>query len=107
MTARERLPNRRRSEVFDFVCPGDGLRYTATLSFYGDGRPAEVFVGNHKSGSHVDNAAKDAAILASLALQYGAPVAVLRGALLRDHLGRAVTPVAAALDAIDEADGRG
>lgn len=98
MSARERLPNRRRSETFAFRCDGDNMNYTATVSFFPDGRIAELFVSNHKTGSHVDHAAKDAAILASLALQYGAPLDVLRNALQRDHMGRAITPVAAALD---------
>ena len=102
--ARRRLPNRRLCETFTFVCPGDRLTYTATVSHFADGGVAEIFVSNHKSGSHADHAAKDAAILASLALQFGAPLETLRNALLRDHQGHAITPVGAALDRLAEGD---
>jgi ribonucleoside-diphosphate reductase alpha chain len=95
---RERLPNRRRSQSFSFEC--SGLRYTATASWFDDGRLGEVFVGNHRADSHADACAKDAAILASLALQYGAPLDVLRRALLRDSHGRPSTPIGCALDII-------
>jgi hypothetical protein len=95
---RERLPNRRESQSFTFEC--SGLRYTATASWFDDGRLGEVFVGNHRADSHADACAKDSAILASLALQYGAPLDVLRRALLRDSHGRPSTPIGCALDII-------
>jgi hypothetical protein len=99
MTAeRQRLPNRRRSESFGFEC--NGLRYTATASWFEDGSLGEVFVGNHRADSHADACAKDAAILASIALQYGAPLDVLRRALLRDSQDRPSTPIGCALDLI-------
>ena len=95
---RERLPNRHSSLNFSFEC--NGLRYTATASWFDDGRPGEVFLGNHRADSHADACAKDAAILASIALQYGAPLNVLRKALLRDSQGRPSTPIGCALDII-------
>ena len=94
--ARERLPNRRHSESFGFEC--NGLKYTATVSWFDDGRPGEVFVGNHRADSHADACARDAAILASLGLQYGIPLDVLRNALLRDSRGHPSTPIGCALD---------
>jgi hypothetical protein len=93
---RTRLPDRRCSESFSFEC--NGLRYTGTVSFYDDGRLGEVFLGNHRADSHADACAKDAAILASIALQFGAPLDVLRRALLRDAQGRPSTPIGVALD---------
>jgi hypothetical protein len=98
MTARERLPNRRRSEQFSFQC--NGLAYTATVSFYPDGRLAEIFLSNRKSGSHSDSIARDSAIVASLCLQAGVPVETIRHALLRDSRGIASLPLGAALDKI-------
>jgi hypothetical protein len=95
---RQRLPDRRASTVFGFEC--NGLRYTASASWFDDGRLGEVFVGNHRSDSHADACAKDAAILASIASQFGAPLDVLRKALLRDALGRPSTPIGCALDSI-------
>jgi ribonucleoside-diphosphate reductase alpha chain len=98
MTARERLPNRRLSETFAFEC--NGLRYLAGVSRYGDGRLAEIFISNAKAGSHSDAAAKDSAVVASLALQFGVPLEVIRHALLRDSNGRPSSPLGAALDLI-------
>ena len=93
---RERLPNRRQSETFSFECVG--LRYTATASWFYDGRLAELFLNNHKSNSAADVNARDAAITLSLALQNGADVQTIRKALCRDGHGRANGPLGAALD---------
>lgn len=96
--ARQRLHNRRGSESFDFECAG--LRYTATVSYFPDGRLAEVFLNNHKAGSQAGANARDSAVVASLALQHGVPVEVIRGALLRDPRGKASSPLGEALDLI-------
>jgi len=98
MTARRRLPNRRASVNVELVVAG--LRYTATFSRYPDGLPYEVFLQNHKPGSQSDFHARDAAIVASLALQHGVPLETIRRALLRDPQGRASTPLGVALDLI-------
>src|SRR5688500_13571710 len=96
--ARERLPNRRPNETFAFECTG--LRYLCTFSRYPDGRLFELFISNAKAGSHSDAAAKDSAVVASIALQYGVPVEVISRALLRDQRGNAASPLGAALDCI-------
>jgi hypothetical protein len=44
-------------------------------------------------------------VLCSIALQYGAPVEVLCGALLRDARNQPQSPIGAALDAIAAMDG--
>ena len=98
MTARQRLPDRRRSESFTFEL--NGLRFTATLSCFDDGRIGELFLNNHKFGNQSDTNARDAAILLSFALQYGADIETIRRALCRDSAGRALGPVAEALDII-------
>ena len=100
MNTRQRLPNRRPSETFALEC--DGLTYLATISRFADGRLAEIFISNAKVGSHSDAAAKDAAVVASIALQHGVPVDVIRHALLRDTHGRASSPLGEALDRIVE-----
>jgi ribonucleoside-diphosphate reductase alpha chain len=94
--ARERLPNRRGSLTFDVESLG--LSFTVTASRFSDGRPAEVFIRNHKCTSAAGIMASDAAIAASLALQFGCPVEVLRRALSRDAQGKASSPLGAALD---------
>jgi hypothetical protein len=96
--ARQRLPNRRASENLTFEL--DGLRFTATVSRFADGRIAELFLNNHKSGNQVDTNARDAAILLSFALQFGADVETIRTALCRDARGQPLGPIGAALDLI-------
>jgi hypothetical protein len=95
---RRRLPNRRYSETFNIEA--SGLSYTVTVSRFEDGTLAAIFLSNHKNGSHADISARDAAVTASIALQYGTPVDVLRGALIRDSRGVASGPLGVALDAL-------
>lgn len=97
---RRRLPNRRNSETFDLEV--GGLKYTCTVSKFGDGAIGELFLQNHKPGSQSDSNARDAAVAGSLALQYGCPLETLQRALLRDFAGQASTPLGAALDRIAE-----
>jgi hypothetical protein len=101
MTARARLPNRRLAETFELECAG--LRYTCTVGRFTDGRLAEIFISNHKTNSGADVNARDAAIVASIALQFGADVETIRRALCRDARGNASGPLAAALDKIEGA----
>jgi hypothetical protein len=97
-TARERLPNRRACVSFSFVC--NDLDYTATVSYFADGRLAEIFLSNCKAGSHSDAAAKDSGVVCSIALQHNVPVETIRRALLRDARGNPSSPLGAALDII-------
>ena len=99
MTAgRQLLPNRRASELFDFEAMG--LRFTASVSRYPDGRVSELFCDNHKAGSQIGTLVRDAAILLSFALQHGADIEAIRRALCRDSSGRALGPIGEALDLI-------
>jgi hypothetical protein len=95
MTERQRLPNRRASTTFNFNCGPH--RYTVSY-FPGTDQLAEIFLGNGCAGSDVDAAAKDSAVVASIALQHNVPVEVIRQALLRDPRGRASSPLGQALD---------
>jgi hypothetical protein len=97
--ARQRLPNRRASETFGFQCGPH--QYTATISYFpGTDQLAEIFLGNGRAGSDIDAAAKDSAVVASIALQHDVPVDVIRKALLRDLHGVASSPLGMALDLI-------
>ena len=98
--ARRRLPDRRASETFDVE--SCGLRFTVTASHFDDHRLAEVFIQNHKADSTAGIMASDAAIAASLALQFGCPVEVLRWALKRDGQGKALSPLGVALHLLDQ-----
>jgi ribonucleoside-diphosphate reductase alpha chain len=79
------------------------MSFTASISRYPDGTLAEIFLTNPKVGTHADIAARDSAVVASLALQHGVPVDTLRRALLRDSKGVASGPLGVALDNIIEA----
>jgi hypothetical protein len=81
--------------TFDFEL--HGLKFTATGSPVTDGGLAEIFLTNHKAGSTVGIMAADAAdaaIAASLALQFGCPLETLRRALCRDGRGSASSRLA-------------
>ncbi len=79
--------------------------FAATISRFDDGRLAKIFIGNHQVGNHADTAAKDSAVVASIALQFGADLATLRKALLRDPGGAASGPLGVALDMADDGGG--
>ena len=95
---RQRLPNRLGHEVVAFEhC---GVRYLAGMGRFGDGRLAEMFLNGAKCGTGLDTAAKDAAILCSLNLQAGIPVAVIRRALTRNGDGSPSGPLGRILDIV-------
>ena len=96
--ARERLANRRAAETLAFE--RDNLKYQMTTGLYPDGRIGEVFLNAEHANSLLDVLAHDAAILASLALQFGCPLEIIRHAIKRDSGGTAASPIGAALDLI-------
>ncbi len=96
--SRRRLPDRRGSMTF--TLQAGGLSFTATVSQFDDGEPGEIFLQDHKADSTAGIMASDAAIAASLALQFGCPVQTLRRALCRDARGNASGPLGVALDTI-------
>jgi hypothetical protein len=98
---RERLPNRRRNESFEFF--HGGLGFTASVGFFEDNRVAEIFLSSRKPGSPIEAIARDAAVTVSIALQFGAPLETICSALTKDHDGQAATLLGAALDKLAEA----
>lgn len=97
MTARARLPNRRAHELINF--DHRGYRYTAGVGRFADGRLAEVFLNvSGRVGTEIETVARDAAILASLALQHGASVETIRHALTRNVDGSASGAIGTLLD---------
>jgi hypothetical protein len=101
MNARQRLPNRRRNESFEFF--HSGLGFTATAGFFEDNRVAEIFISSECVGSPIEATARDCAILSSLCLQAGMDIGTIRRALTRGHDGSAATAIGAALDKLAEA----
>jgi hypothetical protein len=96
---RQRLPNRRAAETLAFE--RDNLNYQMTVGHYPDGRVGEIFLNAEHANSLLDVLAHDAAIIASLALQFGCPLDTLRHALKRDGQGIAASPIGEALDRIE------
>jgi hypothetical protein len=78
------------------------MRFTCSASWFEDGSLAEVFLTNGKAGSQAGINAQDSAVVASIALQFGVPLGVLRHALMRDSQGCPSGPLAAALDRFAE-----
>jgi ribonucleoside-diphosphate reductase alpha chain len=100
---RERLPDRRACTTFEFdheTSSKAKFHYKCSYSRFADGRLGELFLQNTKAGSDADANARESAIAASLALQFGCPIDTLRGAVLRNGDSSAATPLGAALDRI-------
>lgn len=94
------LPTRRNSEAFDFI--HDGIAYRAAFS---RAEPAygplmEVFLEGGKPGSSVQALARDCAVLASIALQYGAPLSIIHKALTRVDDENAAGPMGKFFDLV-------
>ena len=70
---RRSLSQRRAAETFDLRFRNQ--LFTVTVGFYTDGTPGEVFIDGGKTGQDIQSIARDAAVVLSLALQHGTPVA--------------------------------
>ena len=96
---RQALPTRRAADVVSFI--HEERQWTASFGRFADGRVAEVFLDTDKE-SAVADAAREAALVASIALQFGCPLETLRHALD----GRDVSPLGAALALMVDATAR-
>lgn len=99
MSHREPLPARRYAETMNFL--HDGHRFTATVGFYDDGRPGEIFLRAGKSETALESMCRDVAVIASIALQYGAPLETIAKALTRLSDGRPAGPMGALLERVE------
>ena len=93
---RKKLPNRRQRTPVEFE--HEGISYKGGAGHYPDGRVGEVFLSGGKSGYLLQALSSDGAVAASIAMQYGAPIDVLRNAMLRDDKGAAAGPLGKLLD---------
>jgi len=98
--ARARLADRRGGENFDFVI--GTTRFTASVRKGTRGRVAEVFLNSSKIDSDVDLTARDAAILISIALQYGITPHEMAHSMGRNSDGAPSSPIGAILDILAE-----
>ena len=90
MPTRRRLPNRRPHEVFEFEL---GVRYRAGVGYFENGGVAEIFLSANKFDSDLDVHARDSAIAASLALQYGASIEVIYKSMTKNANGAPSGPL--------------
>lgn len=95
---REPLPQRRAAEAFELQHGGKAVTFHVTLGYYDDGRVGEVFISGTKSGTEVEANVRDTAILMSLALQHGVPLATLASAITREQDGKPSTIIGVVLD---------
>lgn len=95
---RELLPARRQSETLNFRA--GGVVFTATMGYYEDGRLGEVFLNAGKIASETDVAARDSAVVLSIALQHGVSVEAVRAALTRRADGTPEGPMGILLDVL-------
>lgn len=99
MSDRQPLPNKRPLEAFDFS--HEGIDYHATIGRFEDGGISELFLDAGKTGSAVNVMARDAAVVLSVARQYGTPIEVIRDALTKLHDGSCAGAVGIALQMAD------
>lgn len=102
MAERERLPDRRQHTTVAFQ--HDGIDYIGRGARFADGRLAEVFMDGGAIGSSLYFMAKDAAVVLSLALQYGTPIDTIRAALSQEIDGTPRGPVGKLLALMVAAD---
>lgn len=95
---RERLPNRRPNETQEF--DRDGIRITLTVGYRPNGEVGEIFLNADRADSMLDVLMSDAAIIASIALQYGVSLRQIAHAIKRDRFGIASSPIGTAIDRI-------
>ena len=74
-TARRRLPDERKAITHRFEIAQHTVYMTVGL--FEDGQPGELFINTAKEGSTISGLLSTAAILTSMALQYGVPLKTL------------------------------
>jgi hypothetical protein len=95
MSEREKMLDRRRSEIADIEC--DGVPYIITAGRFPDGRVGEFFIDGPKVGSAAATMARDGAILCSLLLQHGVEPAKILRTLTKLKDGTPAGPIGKAL----------
>ena len=88
------LADRRAAELINFRHAG--RQWTLTVGRFADGRVGELFIDAEKT-SPLAALASDAAVIASVALQFGSPLETLQHALRDRNTG----PLAVALGLVD------
>ena len=108
---RLKLPNRRAQVVMTLPHPGlDGGVLYDVAAGYDPAAPGlrlmEVFITAQKTQSAMGISSHDLGTAISIALQYGAPLAVLAGAMARDEHGNPQGIAGAVLDELVKMEGK-
>jgi hypothetical protein len=99
--SRRTLPNRRAGSLQTIIF--NGRSYAIGISRYADGAPAEVFIDQDKAScDDMGAVARDSAVALSIALQFGTPIDVIRGAVTRNPDGSAASLIGAVVDMLAE-----
>lgn len=103
---RKKLPDRRGGTTIEFRhrIGISEQAYLVTVGFYpDDGQPGELFINTSgRAGSESDTNVSDAAVAASLALQYGCPLDLLRRSMKHDADGSPTGPLGRALLVVEQ-----
>lgn len=95
---RESLPPRRGCETVEVLWLGTVIQIG--VGRFDDGRISELFVTGPKAGTDVQHESRDAAIIVSLALQFGCPFETLVESLSRDERGRSSSLIGTVIDCV-------
>ena len=94
------VPDTRRANA-TFAMVWQQRAYAVTLGYLQDHRTSiEVFVSAAKTASDLEALARDAAIIMSFAMQYGAPLGALARAVSRGEGGAPASVIGAVLDGV-------
>ena len=94
---RQRLPNRRECETYEFE--RDKLKYTISYGRPHHGGPVrELFINAGKSGTNMESLMCDASTAISVALQNGATPQELAHSITRNPDGTPASPIGQILD---------
>lgn len=99
---RQALKNRRSHDVSEFSFHGN--HYTLGVGYFDAGKkqPAEVFLDCRKITSETACIARDAAVVLSIALQYGVDLETMRKAITREEDGSPSSVTGMVLDILGE-----
>ena len=93
---RQRLPNRRFNETFEFT--HEGVGFTASYGRDVQGRVKELFLSGGKAGSVIEAMMSDASTAISIALQNGVEPTDLAHSVVRNADSTPASPIGVVLD---------
>lgn len=105
MPNRKTMPERRPAwtrKIEYKTWSGQTFHYLMSVGRFEDGTIGEVFLDTNKAGTDAQALASDAAIIFSIARQYGVPIPVLREGMSRNGDGTPQSLLGAVMDAIVE-----